>query len=157
LTVGKPLHFYPDVVALGNADGLTTEYHWDRTFPYVSSLLGMDCEQVSQLWEKDNPGIYPPSPIGYDMAVLEVLYDALSRCETLEPAEIIKQIKATDYEGLYGKVSYTDKGVCLMPCVAAQWLDTGSDIYTYEIFINGSADRPEIPTVPAVVMPTTTR
>lgn len=156
LQVGKALHFYEDIVGLGNADGLATEYHWDGTFPYKSSLLDMTCADIANMWETDNPGVYPPSPIGYDTAVFEVLNDALSRCDTLDPAEIIKQIKATNYDGVLGKLSYDDKGSFIAPCVAAQWVATTDGPWQYEIRVNGSADRPEIPTVPAIPLPNAT-
>ncbi len=151
LTCGRAIQFTSDIVALGDAAGLTTEVHWDRTFPFASSVTGQSCEEIAEAWETDHPDVQVPSTLGYDYSCLETAYDALKRCETLEPADILAAILATDLDTPFGKVTFDDRNASIMPCVTAQWVE--DDKWGYTMKVVASDTYPLIPAVDPIVMP----
>lgn len=121
--IGKAIAFGSDVAALGNniGENLMTEGHWDRTFPYQSSLLDYSAEELAAAWEEENNSQYPFS-LGYDLALFEVLHEALGASANLEPATIRDALNAVDYEGIYGELAFDENNVMRVPIVTGQWV-----------------------------------
>lgn len=157
MVIGKAIAYGSDVVALGGdlGVGLITEIHWDRSFPYTSSLLGLSCEEFASLWESENNSQYPATSLGYDLALFEVLDIALNNCKDLESATIRDQIAAVSYEGIYGKLSFDENNVMNIPIVAGQWLE--GETWDYEPIIIGPGNFPIIPAQDPIILPGTTR
>jgi branched-chain amino acid transport system substrate-binding protein len=155
-TIGKAVHFQADADALaeGTGNGLMSEVLWDRTFPFTSSLLGLSCDELAQAWEDENNTQFPAT-LGYDVALWEILGDSLERAGTTEPEALRQAILDTEYDGIYGHLSFDDKQVAEVPCVTVQWL-TG-DKWSYEKKIVASESFPIIPSVDPIVIPDTTR
>jgi len=154
--IGKALQFQSDADALGEgmAHGLIAEVHWDRTYPFNSPLLGMNCEQLAEKWETEQ-GIQFPMTLGYDVSLWEVLNDALTRAGTLDPESIRQAILATDMEGIYGHLTFDENQVASVPCVTGQWHK--GETWSYEKTIISSITFPAIPSFPPFILPNTTQ
>ena len=154
--IGKAVHFQADADALGEglANGLMSEVLWDRSFPYTSPLLNVSCDEISQEWE-DTQGTQFPATLGYDISLWEVLSDALSRANSLDPADIRDAILATDIDSIYGHLKFDENQVAKVPCVTVQWL-TG-DTWSYEKTIVSTVTIPEIPAKDPIIIPDTTQ
>ena len=155
MIIGKAIAYGNDVAALGNdiGNGLITEIHWDRTFPYTSSLLGVTAEEFAQMYETEFGTQYTSTSMGYNLALYEVLDIALNSAADLEPATIRDAIAAVDYEGIYGHLSL-DGQVFKVPLVAGQWIQ--SEEWDYEAVIVGDGNYEIVPTVDPIVIPHTT-
>ena len=157
MLIGKAILFGSDVAALGEGkgEGLLTEIHWHRTFPYTSSLLGMTAEEIASAYEETKGSQYPLSEFGYDIATYEILQQALSNCKDLEPETILNAISAVDYEGIYGHLAFNGTHVMKCPIVTAQWVK--SDVWDYEPVIIGVGRFSEIEAHEPIIIPTTTQ
>lgn len=156
MIIGKAIAYGSDVDALGNdiGNGLLTEIHWDRSYPYTSSLLGLTAEELSQKWEDEQGTQYTGTSLGYNLALYEVLEIALSNCADLEPETIKNAIAAVDYEGIYGHLSTEGTHVFKVPLVTGQWVP--SDEWAYEAVIVGDGNYEDVPTVDPVIIEGTT-
>lgn len=152
MTVGKAENFDTDIAALGNniGIGLMSEIHWDRSFPYSSSLLGLSCGEICDKWEDEN-GTQYPFTIGYDVAGFEVIADALSRCKDLEPATIRDAILATDIDSLYGHLTFDENQVAAVPIPCGQWIE--GEKWEIEKIITGTYELEGVETVQPIYMP----
>lgn len=132
MVIGKAIAYGSDVAALGEGlgEGLITEAHWDRSFPFKSSLLGVTAEEFSAKWETEFKSQYPQTSLGYDLTLFEVLDIALNSCKDLEPATIRDAIGAVDYDGIYGKLSFDENNVMRAPIVTGQWVK--SEVWDYD-------------------------
>lgn len=140
MIIGKAISFESDVTALDGelGNGLLAEFYWDRSFPYTSSLLDMSCEEIATKWEEENGTQYPACELGYDIALLEVLYETLNRCTDLEPATIREAMASVEYEGVYGPLSFGDGHTMYVPLMTGQWLP--GETWDYELTLVGSGD-----------------
>jgi branched-chain amino acid transport system substrate-binding protein len=157
MVIGKAIAYGSDVAALGNdlGNGIMTEIHWSRSFPYKSSLLDLTCEQLAAKWESEKGTQYPSTSLGYDLSLFEVLDKALTNCEDLEAETIRDQLKAVDYEGIYGELSFDDNNVMRIPIVTGQWVK--SSTWDYDANIIAPGNFPIIDSVDPIVIPTTTQ
>lgn len=156
MIIGKAIAYGNDVNALGNeiGDGLITEIHWDRSWPYTSTLLGLTCEELATKWETEKGVQDTGTSLGYNLALYEVLDLALSSCADLEPETIKNAIAAVDYTGIYGHLSTGGTHVFKVPLVAGQWVP--SETWDYEAVIVGDGFYEDIPSVDPYVLPATT-
>lgn len=156
MIIGKAIAYGNDVAALGNdiGNGLLTEIHWDRSYPYTSTLLGLTAEELAQKQEAEVGIQYTGTSLGYNLALFEVLDIALSNCKDLEPETIKNAIAAVDYEGIYGHLSTEGTHVFKVPLVTGQWVP--SETWDYEAVIVGSGNYDDVPTVDPVIIPGTT-
>jgi len=139
---GKAEHFEADISALGDiGENVLCEVLWDRTFPYESSLIDYNCDTLAQAWE-DEMGTQFPMSLGYDLSIFEVLYEALSNCEDLSNTTIRDNLKAVEYEGIYGKLSFNEDNVMEVPCVTCQWIK--GDKWAFEKNVTSAVTYPTI-------------
>ncbi|MDR1572511.1 MAG: ABC transporter substrate-binding protein [Clostridiales Family XIII bacterium] len=126
------------------ADGLTTEMWWSPWHPYISSLTGMTCAEMTSLYEEEF-GIEWSAPMGYKYACVEVAIDALKRAASLDPVKIRDAIGETDLDTIVGHIKYDpDTHVSETVIVGAQWKlnEEGSAV---EIRVVKNDKNPEIP------------
>ena len=156
MIIGKAIAYGSDVAALGNdiGNGLLTEIHWDRSYPYTSTLLGLTAEELAQKWESEFNSQYTGTSMGYNLALFEVLDIALSNCKDLEPATIRQAISEVSYDGIYGHLDAQGTHVFKVPLVTGQWVQ--SDTWDYEAVIVGNGNYPEVETVDPIIIPGTT-
>lgn len=156
MIIGKAIAYGSDVEALGNdiGNGLLTEIHWDRSYPYTSSLLGITAEELAQKQEAEFGTQYTGTSLGYNLALFEVLDIALSNCKDLEPETIKNAIAAVEYDGIYGHLSFEGTHVMKVPLVTGQWVQ--SDTWDYEAVIVGNGNYEDVPTVDPIILPGTT-
>jgi len=156
MVMGKAIAYGSDVEALGDdlGNGLLTEIHWDRSYPYTSSLLELTAEELAQNWEDEFNSQYPACSFGYDVSLFEVLDIALNNCTDLEPETIRDAIASVEYEGIYGELSFEGTHVMKCPITTGQWLS--GDTWEYEATIVGSGSYPIIPDEDPIILPDTT-
>lgn len=124
MIIGKAIAYGSDIEALGGdlGLGLMTENHWDRTLPFSSSLLKMSASEIADAWETEKETQYPATSLGWDIALFEVLGEALTSVKDLEPASIRDAIAAVNYEGIYGKLSFDENNIMSVPLTTGQWV-----------------------------------
>lgn len=154
LLVGKAYHFDTDVMNLdGDGANLMTEIHWDRTFPFTSSLTGQTCEEIAALWEEENDSQYPQTCMGYDYTCLEVIDAALREAKSLDPAKVRDAIRAVELDSVYGEVSFNENNAMIVPCITVQWVADESGTYDYVARVVGADHYPLIPVKDTLPMP----
>ena len=124
LTVGKALHFESDALTVGSAElanGLMTEIHWDRAFPYPSSLLNMSVTELCDKWEAEHDSPYPTS-IAYDISCMEVLYELLTTAQTLDKETLRDTFSKLHGQSIYGPINFEDNHVFEAACVVVQYV-----------------------------------
>ena len=127
MTVGKALHFESDALMVGGPDhpelaaGLMTEIHWDRAYPYPSSLLNMSVTELCDKWEAEHDSPYPTS-IAYDICCMEVLYELLNTAQTLDKATLRDTFSKLHGASIYGTIDFADNHVFEAPCVVVQYV-----------------------------------
>lgn len=156
MIIGKAIAYGSDVEALGNdiGNGLLTEIHWDRSYPYTSSLLGLTAEEFAAKEETETGAQYTGTSLGYNLALFEVLNIALSNCKDLEPATIKEALSAVEYDGIYGHLSFEGTHVMKVPLVTGQWVQ--SDTWDYEPVIVGNGNYDDVSVTDPVILPGTT-
>lgn len=139
-TVAKACLFEQDINRLGAlGDGLITEVWWTADFPYTSSIDGMTCRELGDIYLKYcQPELNAaPATAGYKYGNVEILYDVLKRAGTLDLDVLNETVKNTDLDTIIGHVEYNDDHISLMPCVTGQWVwDEGQKKYKKEIVGN---------------------
>ena len=124
MTVGKALHFESDALTVGSAElanGLMTEIHWDREFPYSSPLLGMGVKELCDKWEAEHDSPYPTS-IAYDITCVEIVTELLNKAQTLDKEVLRDTIPTLNADTIYGKINFESNHVFEVPCVVVQYI-----------------------------------
>jgi branched-chain amino acid transport system substrate-binding protein len=157
MTMGKGIQFVEDADALApdSADGLITELHFTRDFPYVSPLLNKNAADLMDEWVAEKQ-TQAPMTMGYDFSTLEILMDSLQRAGTTEPEALRTAILATELDTLYGHMSFTEEQVAYTPNVTVQWLAGGD--WTYTPYTVATPNFPEIKAAQdPIILPNTTQ
>jgi branched-chain amino acid transport system substrate-binding protein len=156
MTIGKGIQFVEDCDALepDSANGIITELHYTRDFPYESPLLGKSGAEIMDQWVAEK-GKQCPMTVGYDFSCLEVLTDSLKRAGTTEPEALRTAMLATDLDTLYGHLAFTDEQVAYPPNVTVQWTSGGE--WTYDPITVSTVNFPIITSKDPVVLPNTTQ
>ncbi|MDR3364911.1 MAG: ABC transporter substrate-binding protein [Clostridiales Family XIII bacterium] len=155
-TINKGMHYEADVEGLDSngGDGITFSSLWDKNFPFSSPLLGLSCTEIADKWQSENEGYYPYS-IGYDVAMYDILYDALGRAGTLEKGAVLQALLDTDIETVFGGLSFNENQCMQVPAVATQWLP-GAE-FAFEKTVVSSVTFPAIPSHDPVIIPAATQ
>ena len=154
MTINKGMHYANDAAALqnGTGNGLTFSALWDKNFPFNSELLGgISTLDLANNWEDEHGEHYPYS-IGNDVLMFEILYDALTRAESLDKATIRDAIYATDLKDtVFGEIKFDAEHVAELPAITTQWLPGTK--WPFEKTIVSSETFPVIPSHPPVLIP----
>ncbi|MDR1572048.1 MAG: ABC transporter substrate-binding protein [Clostridiales Family XIII bacterium] len=155
-TINKGMHYEADVENLDSdgGNGITFSSLWDKNFPFSSPLLGLSCNEIADKWESENEGFYPYS-IGYDVAMYDILYDALSRAQTLDKAAVRQAILDTDIDTVFGNLTFNDNQCARVPAIGTQWLP--GEKFAFEKKVVASETFPAIPANDPIIIPATTQ
>lgn len=158
-TINKGMHYEADVEALGDGtgEGLTLSALWDKNYPYASTLLDMNCEEIADKYEEENGGFYPYS-IGYDVAMYDMLFDALTRAGTLDKDTLLAAMLETDIDTVFGNLKFNENRCMQVPAIGTQWVpSTQPDKYEFEKVVVASSTFPGIPEFDPFIIPDTTQ
>lgn len=155
-TINKGMHYEADVENLENdgGNGITFSSLWDKNFPFSSTVLGMTCTEIADQWGEENDGFYPYS-IGYDVAMYDILADALTRAETLEKGTLLQAILDTEIETVFGSLSFNENQCMQVPAIATQWVP--GEEFAFEKVVVSSDTFPAIPAHEPFIIPATTQ
>lgn len=145
-TIAKALLFPSAIEAIGDAGvGLSTEIWWSPNHPYPSSLTGQSSREIADLYTQQT-GAQWIQPMGYKHALVEGMFDVLSRCaDPSDPGAMVEAIKTTNMTTLVGPVAFTGAPVpnaCATPVVGGQWIKGTAT--PYDLIICENAAAPEI-------------
>ncbi len=157
-TINKGMHYEADVENLGSGtgNGLTFSALWDKNYPFASPLLGMSCTEVADKYEEENGGFYPYS-IGYDIAMYDVLYDALNRAGSLDKETLMQALLDTKVETVFGSLEFNENRCMQVPAIGTQWVPSDNPNYEFEKVVVASDTFPAIPAFDAFAIPDTTQ
>ncbi|SEQ20601.1 amino acid/amide ABC transporter substrate-binding protein, HAAT family [Faunimonas pinastri] len=146
VTLGKAFLFPTDVAALGErALNVTCELWWSPSYPYVSSLTGMNGHQLVSAYEAQT-GRHWTAPTPFKHALFEVVIDVLKRTEDVtDPESILKAINGTNLKTIVGPVKWPGpqlKNISPTPVVAGQWQKHGDRL---DVAIVNNGAFPDIP------------
>jgi branched-chain amino acid transport system substrate-binding protein len=124
MTVGKAIHFEADALTVGSAElanGLMSEIHWDRAYPYDSPLLGMTVNEICDKWEAEHDSPYPTT-IANDLTCLEVLAALLETAQTLDKETLRDTFPLLSGPSTYGEINFNEDHVFENPLVIVQYV-----------------------------------
>ncbi|MDR2296158.1 MAG: ABC transporter substrate-binding protein [Clostridiales Family XIII bacterium] len=155
-TINKGMHYEDLVENLGDGtgNGLTFSALWDKNYPFSSPLLDMTCTEIANKWEDENEAFYPYS-IGYDVAMYDILYDALGRAGTLEKEALRQSILDTNIDTVFGNLSFNANRCMQVPAIGTQWVP--GDKYEFDKVVVASDTFPAIPAHEPFIIPGTTQ
>jgi branched-chain amino acid transport system substrate-binding protein len=155
-TINKGMHYEDLVENLGGGtgNGLTFSALWDKNYPFSSSLLGMTCTEIADKWEAENEGFYPYS-LGYDVAMYDIFFDALSRAGTLDKEAVRQAILDTNINTVFGNLSFNDNRCMQVPAIGTQWVP--GDRFEFDKVVVASDTFPAIPAHEPFIIPGTTQ
>ena len=94
--------FFLDL-AKGAAEGTIISTYFDRNVE--DNVAKAFCEKYEARWKEDTFYI---CPYAYDNA--NIIIEALKRCSTINRANLLAEIKKTDYKGVTGSIQFNEKG-----------------------------------------------
>lgn len=120
--LSKGMHFAADMKNLGpSAENVCIETQWSPEFPYTSSLLGKTAAELSKDFETVI-GQSPDLTIGWDYAIFDVISDVMNRAQSIDKEAIRQAFGTTDLTCIYGRVSFGENHVGIVPIVFGQWV-----------------------------------
>lgn len=102
--------------AVGDAGQyVISDGHWSRTYPYPGSEeLGA---RFREKFGKDSVSV------GAFYAVAQILFQAIEKTESLDPATLRETVIANEYDTVLGKIKYAADGSATYASPAFQWMD----------------------------------
>jgi branched-chain amino acid transport system substrate-binding protein len=146
-SIAKAILFPAAVEALGEAaHNLSSEVWWSPSHPYVSSLNGLSCADLAEVFQVST-GKQWTQPIGFAHALFEVAADVFRRTEELGNHEATaKAISETVLDTIVGRVDWLNspiKNVSKTSLVGGQWrLSDGP--HDLELIITSNEQAKEI-------------
>ncbi len=152
VSVAKATLFPSSVEALGGelANGLTSELWWSPKHPFKSSLTSQNCQQFADIWTKAT-GKQWTTPIPFKYAAYEIIYDALSRAQSLDKEVIRDAIGATNMDTIVGHIQYNNEHYAETPVVGGQWMK--GDRWPWEVKIIHNGGYSSIPVEREMLFP----
>ena len=148
--IAKTGLFPSDIEAVGDlGDKLATAAYWHWTFPYKSSLTGIDGMGLAQGYE-DTAGKQRQQQLGASMALLDAGFAALAAASNPnDKAAVAKSLSTLNTTTMVGKVDFTSgpvANVSVSPIIGAQWVKAkdGSK-YPFDLVIVDNAPDPNVP------------
>lgn len=109
VTMGKCCLLQSDVEALGDlADGIMTQVWWAPTNPFKSDLTGINCEEINNIYKKDNKRIMP-QPTAFAYAGLELAVQTFKAAGTTDKQKVLEAIGKLKCQTIVGSVDYSKK------------------------------------------------
>jgi branched-chain amino acid transport system substrate-binding protein len=142
--LSKGMHLSADVKALGpTAAGNCIETQWSPEFPFKSSLLGMTAAELSKDFV-DNVKQAPDVTIGWDYSLFDVIYDVLTRAQSVNNETIRQAFAATDLNCIYGHITFQENHVGYVPICFGQWVPDPTAISGYRKALIAANHVPEV-------------
>jgi branched-chain amino acid transport system substrate-binding protein len=147
-SIAKAILFPAAVEALGEAaHNLSSEIWWSPSHPYVSSLNGLSCSDLGEVFQVST-GKQWTQPIGFAHALFEIAADVFKRTEELGNHEATtKAISETVLDTIVGRVDWLNtpiKNVSKTALVGGQWrLSDGP--HDLELVITSNEQAKDIP------------
>jgi len=154
--VAKTGLFPADIEAVGDlGDKLATAAYWHWTFPYKSSLTGIDGMGLAQGYE-DTAGKQRQQQLGASMALLDAGFAALAASgNPRDKATVAKALSTLNTTTMVGKVDFTSgpvPNVSVAPIIGAQWVKSASGSkYPFDLVIVDNAPDPNVPVAAKLV------
>ena len=155
--IAKTGLFPGDIEAVGDlGDKLATAAYWHWTFPYKSSLTGIDGEGLASGYES-TAGKQRQQQLGASMALLDGGFAALAASATPnDKAAVAKALSTLKTTTMVGKLDFTSGPVANVsetPIIGAQWVKAkeGSK-YPFDLVIVDNSPDPSVP-VAAKLLP----
>jgi len=155
--IAKTGLFPGDIEAVGDlGDKLATAAYWHWTFPYKSSLTGIDGEGLASGYES-TAGKQRQQQLGASMALLDGGFAALAASGTPnDKASVAKALSTLKTTTMVGKLDFTSGPVANVsetPIIGAQWVKAkdGSK-YPFDLVIVDNSPDPSVP-VAAKLLP----
>ena len=155
--IAKTGLFPGDIEAVGDlGDKLATAAYWHWTFPYKSSLTGIDGEGLASGYES-TAGKQRQQQLGASMALLDGGFAALAASATPnDKAAVAKALSTLKTTTMVGKLDFTSGPVANVsetPIIGAQWVKAkdGSK-YPFDLVIVDNSPDPNVP-VAAKLLP----
>lgn len=98
-----------------NGQYVLTDGHWSRTYPFPGSE-----ELGARFYEKFGKDSVS---IGAFYAVAQILFQALEKTDSLDPATLRKTVLENEFDTVLGKIKYNEIGAATYPSPAFQWMD----------------------------------
>ncbi|CAK0750058.1 ABC transporter substrate-binding protein [Azospirillaceae bacterium] len=94
---------------------------WSEAFSGRSKYGDYDGAALIKTYETANPGKYYSPLLGLNDAAYDVLFSALERAGSADPAALIKALKATAVETVAGKIAFNEHNFSVIPLGTGQW------------------------------------
>lgn len=152
ITVAKALLYPGPINELPGslAEGLSTEVWSSPWHPFECSLTGITCQEFYDTFEAEMGSQWTMN-LAFKWAGFEIIYDVLSRAQTLDKTAIRDAIGKTSLHTLIGQIDYGPDHICRLPLVGGQWLP-GTE-WQWELQIVHNVGHPEIPTTADMTFP----
>jgi len=107
VVIAKAMLFPSEPTSMGDTQsyGIGTEIWWYPTLNYTSPLLGINTLQWTQMYEAKTGNEWSAN-IGYDIALMDEMYNVLSRTPSLDPLAINQTIYTTNLNTIAGTIDY---------------------------------------------------
>ncbi len=154
--IAKTGLFPGDIEAVGDlGDKLATAAYWHWTFPYKSSLTGLDGEGLASGYEAA-AGKQRQQQLGASMALLDAGFAALAASGTPnDKASVAKALSTLNTTTMVGKVDFTSgpvPNVSEAPIIGAQWVKSkAGSKYPFDLVIVDNAPDPNVPVAAKLV------
>ena len=136
--ISKALGYPSAVEAVGDdlAVGTIGETSWHPSYPYTSSLSGYDSTDIKNLYEEET-GTQWTAPIGGNYNGYEIIIDAITRAQSLDPEKIRQALEETELESIMGTIVFNENHTCSTPVVAHQWVKGTRFPFDSKLISNG--------------------
>lgn len=151
-TIGKAVLFPAAVEAIGGnlPEGLSSEIWWTPWHPFKSSLTGVTCKGLAELWTKETKREWT-QPLGFDYAAFEIAADVLKRAGSLDKKKIRDALVKTNLDTIVGPIKFNEKNFALTPLVGGQWVKGKK--WPWDLQITYNKEHPNIPVTGKMVFP----
>lgn len=151
-TIGKAVLFPAAVEAIGGnlAEGLSSEIWWTPSHPFKSSLTGVSCQELADLWTKETSRQWT-QPVGFDYAAFEIAADVLKRAGSLDKGKIRDALVNTNLDTVVGHIKFNEKNFALTPLVGGQWVKGKK--WPWDLQITYNKEHTNIPVTGKMVFP----
>ncbi|KQU86367.1 hypothetical protein ASD00_31240 [Ensifer sp. Root31] len=150
MIASKSSEYPPSIKPLGErARGVSVPIWFSRAYPFRSTITGQNAVEIIDAYEAA-AGRQWAATLGSTHAMLEVMIDALRRCENVDDrASIRNSLKATSLQTLIGNVDFSTGSLpnsSHMGVVMVQWDDAANGSpYLLDMYVVDNSQAPGIP------------
>ena len=126
-SIGRAALFYEDINSWGGnlPNGVGTEVWWNPSITEYKAIGGTSPSSLADRWTQSNGKPMNPA-IGYGYRSAQVLFDALQRANTTDPAKVNAALATTDLMTIGYRVKFDENHFNRSPIAFGQWFKTDS-------------------------------